>query len=75
MEKLQEMIDGVFDKQAELAPRRPRAASLERERALGEPATKIKALRAARLRSGRSQRHPPGMLFDSCREGSRSEEA
>ena len=66
MQKIQQMIDAAFGKQAEREPQRPSEASLEREHALNERTRKVAALKEARLRDGGARR-APAMLFEVVR--------
>lgn len=67
MQKLQDMIDAAFGKQAERAQQHPSDAFLERERVLGEQTKKMEALRQARLGGSASTRSPPSLVFEVVR--------
>jgi hypothetical protein len=53
--KLQDMIDRAFGEQAIREPQRPGGDVLERERAFGERARKIEALKRARVHHEQAQ--------------------
>lgn len=67
VEKLQEMIDAAFGKQAERTPQRASEGLIERERVLGEQARKIEALRQARLHDDGAKRSPVSLVFEVVR--------